>query len=436
MDQLLYRYRRFKINQIARILDRLILRTRQRHDIQVIVVTGTIGKTSAKVAISQLLATRATLYIDDKNRNSDRAVRLAFFGLETPPHSRRWRSWVPTLWQAYQRTTDYPYKIVVLELAESRYSTLEKLAQLLKPEIGLITGVSPAHMSYFKTYDRVVRAVWRLVKPAHQVLYNADFADLADDSRAQAGQGFGVQTGFVHFTHIRRNRAGTLDARLWVGKRSVNVTTYMVAEQSLNAVAAAVAVADASGWKLADIAQAVSTLKPVQGRMNPLRAESGALLLDDTFNASPQTVTAALDTLASFSGRKIAVLGSMNELGSGSVAAHQAVGRRAAEVADELIVVGAVAQRDLIPAAKRAGMPTDKIHGFSRSNQVGLCLKSIVAGTDTVLFKGSQGDIYMEEAIKYLLPASVKTEETLVRQVGSWRRRKQGFFADLEGAKL
>lgn len=430
MQRALYRYRRFKINTLTWLLDRAVLKTLRQHNVCVIAVTGSLGKTTAKVAISQLLSSRWPVYVEEQNRNSDRAVRLSFFGLETPDHSRRLSSWLPVWRQVVRVRRAYPYRVSILELAESRYQTLRPFAEKIKPHLAVITGVTPAHMAFFKTYERVQRAVWSLAEPAKAILYNQDFTELVDHSSSQADGGFGVHTGYVHFTRIRRNSRGTLDAKLWIGQQSVEVSTQLVAEQSLGGLAAAVLVAHRLDWSLAQIRRAIPAVRPVAGRMQALRAHNGALLLDDSFNASPLAVAAALRTLQSFRGRKIAVLGSMNELGADAVEAHQAIGRQAAGIVDELIVVGEVAGKYLASAARQAGLTTDKIHIFTQSNQTIDCLRQLVRPGDTVLFKGSQGAIYIEEAIKVLLPTDTDIEAILVRQKGSWRRRKRGYFAE------
>lgn len=432
-EKFLFRYRRIKIGLVAQLLDYFVHRTLARHDVKVVAVTGSIGKTSAKVAISQLLATRNTVYIEDSNHNSDRTIRLNFFGLPFPAGNRALIVWIPVMWQVYKRSQNFPYDVVVLEMAESRHASLTPFIKALKPTLGVVTGVSPVHLKYFKTYERMVSAVWNLASLCDKVIYNADFDDLKLQVNAGQASTYGITHGSVRMKGIKSGKNGLLQATLVIGKESAQIQTSMVARQSLYAIAAAASVAHELGWTMKQIVSGLKAVQPVKGRMKPLVASNGALLLDDSFNASPTAVFAALRTLGSYKGHKIAVLGSMNELSESAASAHQKVGIAAASVADELIVVGEVASKYLAPAAVKAGMDPAKVHSFDKANQAGDCLRRVIQSDSTVLFKGSQGDIYIEEAIKFVMKHPELASETLVRQGGSWSRRKVGFFAELTG---
>jgi UDP-N-acetylmuramyl pentapeptide synthase len=427
---LLFRYRRAKINLISQLLDRSMRQVLARHRPKIIAVTGSIGKTSAKVAIAQLLATRYRLYIEDQNHNSDRTIRLNFFGLPFPKYNRWLVRWVPVLWSVHRRTKDFPFDVVVLEMAESRHASSGAYIKELQPDIGVISGVSPAHLSYFHSYDRLVAAVWKLASMCQQIIYNADFPDLAEQANAAQAKTFGIQHGVVSIRNITTQPDGKLAGNLVIDKKSAKIQTNMVATQSLYAVAAAAAVAHELGWSLDEIAAAVPMIEPVRGRMNPVVGRQGTVLLDDTFNASPISVLAALKTLNGYTGKKIAVLGSMNELSDTTQEAHEKIGQRAAEVVDELVVIGDTAGKYLAPAAIRAGLDAQHVHVFARANQAGACLRAIVEPGATILFKGSQDGVFTEEAIKYVMDQPNEADKILIRQNGSWKRRKQGFFAE------
>ena len=432
-EKFLFRYRRIKIGLVAKLLDYFVHRTLARHDVKVVAVTGSIGKTSAKVAISQLLATRNTVYIEDSNHNSDRTIRLNFFGLPFPARNRSLIVWFPVMWQVYKRSQDFPFDVVVLEMAESRHASLTPFIRKLKPALGVVTGVSPVHLKYFKTYERMLIAVWNLANLCDKVLYNADFEDLKAQTNADKASTYGINHGSVRIKGIKPGKNGMLQATLSIGKESAVIQTSMVARQSLYAIAAAASVAHELGWTMKQIVTGLKAVQPVKGRMRPLVASNGALILDDSFNASPTAVAAALKTLSTYKGHKIAVLGSMNELSESEKVAHEKVGTAVAAVADELIVIGEVASKYMAPAAIKAGMDPAKVHTFDKANQAGVCLRSVIQSDSTVLFKGSQGDIYIEEAIKFVMKHPELAGETLVRQGGSWSRRKVGFFADLNG---
>jgi len=136
-------------------------------------------------------------------------------------------------------------------------------------------------------------------------------------------------------------------------------------------------------------AEALATLRPAPGRLNPLPGENGSLLLDDTYNASPAAVRAALDTLAELPAtRRIAVLGDMLELGPAEAELHRAVGQRAAEVVDLLITRGEKA-RGIAEGATAGGLPPDRIAVVYTATDALARLRGQLGAGDVVLLKGS-----------------------------------------------
>ena len=128
----------------------------------------------------------------------------------------------------------------------------------------------------------------------------------------------------------------------------------------------------------------------MQLRLVAVRSHSGALLLDDTYNASPQSTLAALNLLEELDGRKIAVLGDMLELGQYEQQGHEMVGIRAAEVADLLVTVGPRGHM-IAQAAREAGLPTEKIAEIETTAEASDFLVDILEAEDVVLIKGSRG---------------------------------------------
>jgi UDP-N-acetylmuramoyl-tripeptide--D-alanyl-D-alanine ligase len=125
-----------------------------------------------------------------------------------------------------------------------------------------------------------------------------------------------------------------------------------------------------------------------QLRLSAVRTESGALLLDDTYNASPESVLAALNLLAQLGGRKVAVLGDMLELGPYEKQGHEMVGVRVAEVADVLVTVGTRGHM-IAAAAQRAGLASSKVVEFENSDEAVAHLRKFLTKDDVVLVKGS-----------------------------------------------
>lgn len=429
---LLFKYRRLKIKFIAIFLDHYVRLATRKHDIKIVAVTGTIGKTSAKVAISQLLASKHRVHIEDQNHNSDRAIRLNFFGVEFPHKSRQMIRWVPVILEVRRLAKNFPFDVVVIEMAESRHASLKKFIAQLQPDIGVITAVSPVHMRYFKSLDRVVKATWDLVNLSKKVVYNIDFKELENlATNTNNSISYGIDNGKVRFTEIKRDKNNYLNGHITIGKQSLQVKTNFIAEQSIYSLLAATTTAIELGWDLEDVVKNIKNIKSVSGRMNVIPGIKDSIIIDDSFNASPIAVKAALKTLSELDGYKIVVLGSMNELGEESAKEHAQIGIMASKIADIIITVGSESKKYLAPAAAKAGFDKDNIYSFNKSNQAGECLNKVLKPKSTILFKGSQGGIYIEEAIKFIMKDPKSAQDILVRQKKEWLRRKKGYFTNL-----
>ena len=138
----------------------------------------------------------------------------------------------------------------------------------------------------------------------------------------------------------------------------------------------------------------------VQLRIVTVRTESGAVLIDDTYNASPDSTMAALNLLDDLAGRKVAVLGDMLELGRYEEAGHNKVGMRASEVADEIVLVGtrSLMTRD---AAIENGFPADMVHWFTDHRGATVYLRETLKSGDIALIKGSHS-MHMEKIVSAL----------------------------------
>ncbi len=172
-------------------------------------------------------------------------------------------------------------------------------------------------------------------------------------------------------------------------RETMHVHLPMIGQHSVHTAlrAAAVGLADGLTWQeiLDGLRQGHSQL-----RLTAVRTESGALLLDDTYNASPESMLAALNLLAELEGRKVAVLGDMLELGQYEKQGHEIVGVRAAEVADMLVTVGKLGHM-IAAAAQRAGLGSEKIAEFENQDEVIKHLRKLLTEEDVVLVKGSHG---------------------------------------------
>jgi UDP-N-acetylmuramoyl-tripeptide--D-alanyl-D-alanine ligase len=184
----------------------------------------------------------------------------------------------------------------------------------------------------------------------------------------------------------------------------------------------------AAGVNLIQISEGLGELALTPGRMRLLPAIKHALIVDDSYNASPVAVRSALETVGEVKiyGRKFAVLGDMLELGKYSVEEHKKVGAYAAGIVNILVTVG-VRARAMAEGALDNGMPDDNIYQFDSSREAGKYLEKLIGDGDMILIKGSQGSgankIRMEQAVEEIMADPEKKSELLVRQGEEWEKR-------------
>jgi UDP-N-acetylmuramoyl-tripeptide--D-alanyl-D-alanine ligase len=204
-----------------------------------------------------------------------------------------------------------------------------------------------------------------------------------------------------------------------------NSGTKSQAEQY--SIAAAAAVGKKLGMDEAAIKKGVKNIKAAPGRMRQLDGINSSIIIDDSYNSSPAAVKLALDYIYKIeSPQKIAVLGSMNELGSHSQKAHEEVGNYCdPKHLDLVVTIGPDANRFLAPAAKAKGCVAKQ---FDNPYEAGDFVKSQVKPKAVILVKGSQNKVFAEETVKILL-ADPSNAEKLVRQTPQWLKIKARNFS-------
>lgn len=408
----------------------------------VVAVTGSVGKTSTKTAIAHALSARYRVRTAKKNYNNEIGVPLAILG-ETSPGRNAWE-WAKLLVHNMGKE-DMP-EYLVLEYGADKPGDIAHLCSIAKPEVAVITAVSPVHVANYPSLDALVEEKASLgdaVGTSGLVVLNADnefTRGLA--SRYQANV---VTYGIHHPADIRAENVEFFtrkdgDGRFMPGEQFARLTATVItpeeraeiclidciSETVLSSVLAGVAVARFYGVPLQDAVHALEKqTRPVSGRLNPIPGIRGSLILDDSYNAAPASVMAALDVLPAFTpgetrDRYIAVLGDMAELGTHSEEEHRKVGRRVAEVANLFLAVGPN-MRIAADEAIAAGMNRDAVEWFKDSIEAGRYLDGHVQGGDIVLIKGSQS-MRMERAVKDIMAEPLKAEELLVRQESKWTK--------------
>ncbi len=398
---------------------------------KLIVITGSVGKTSTKNAIATVLAEKYRVRVHDGNHNMDMSVPPALLGIRYPENARSPLAWLTVL-RAMNRRIREPQDVdvIVQELGTDKPGDVSHFATYLRPDIAVVTAVSEEHMEFFKTIEAVAAEELSVAAFSNLTVINRDdiSAQYAKYAQTENIDTYGLTDPAEY--RLKVEPGSPLDGRMghivtpeW---GEVPVSLQLVGDHALKAAAAALCVASRCGLTSAEAAVGVSKIRPTKGRMQILRGVERSTLIDDTYNASPLAVTAALETLYSIdTPQRIAILGSMNEMGESSPAAHDAVGQACnPEKLNWVVTIGVDAETYLAPAAVKKGC---QVRSFRSPYEAGGFVHSVLEPGAVVLAKGSQNGVFAEEALKVLLH-STEEESRLVRQSAYWMSQKRQQF--------
>lgn len=414
---------------IARVLEGQVRQLRARHTFKIVAIVGSVGKTSTKTAVAKALGAHKRVLWQEGNYNVDVTVPLVLFEHSLPglfnivAWIRIWRKNKQTI-----RQKEYPYDVVVLELGTDEPGQIEQFAYLV-PEIVVVTAIAPEHMEYFRTLDAVAEEELSALRFAGKALINVDDTD-ARYLEGREYVSYGLQSSATYHATARKEKGlKGQSMALSLGKsQSFDITVPMLGLQGAKMTVAAAAVSHMLGLSNDDIKKGLGHVEAFPGRMRLLSGIKDATLIDDTYNASPVSVKAALDVVyATKAPQKIAILGSMNELGSYAPDAHREVGEHCDPKALDLVVtIGHDANTYLAPVAQKRGC---SVKTFTSPYAAGVYVKKKLKPHALVLAKGSQNYVFAEEALKQLL-LDAHDATTLVRQSESWMEVKRRQFSD------
>lgn len=373
-----------------------------RSGIPVVGITGSAGKTSAKEMIAHVLGAGFRVFRNPGNFNDSYGLPIAIGGLE-PEH-----------------------ELAVLEMATDRFGEIAELAALARPRVGVVTLVAPAHLHALRDLEGVAREKGALVEalpPEGLAVLNADdprVAAMAERTPARVLRCGLAEGADLRALDIRLSLEGT-DFGLEAEGARLRVHLPWLGAQFVRTALYATAVGRWFGLDFETIAARLAELPPLKGRMNRLPGRHGSLIIDDSYNASPEAVLAGLEVLARLPARRrVAVLGEMAELGELAEASHRAVGERAAGVVDRLVTRGQAAAR-IAEAARGAGMDPARIAVTFTVEDALAALEPELAPGTLVYAKGS-AVARMEQVVAGLMAQPERAAEALVRQNAAWRQ--------------
>jgi UDP-N-acetylmuramoyl-tripeptide--D-alanyl-D-alanine ligase len=346
---------------------------RRKLDLRVIGVTGSVGKSTTKEMIAEVLTTRYRTLKSPGNLNNEIGLPLTLLKLSS----------------GHQRA--------VLEMGFYVPGEIAFLCDIALPHVGVVTNVGTVHAERAGSQEAIARGKAELVQalpPAPEGVAILNFDDAWVRKMEEKTKARVFFYGLSHEAHLWADQVEGLGLdgirfRIHYLGETLHVKIPLIGRHSVHTALRAAAVGLAEGMNWQEILEGLSQ-GHTQLRLAAVRSESGALLLDDTYNASPESMLAALNLLDELDGRKIAVLGDMLELGPYERGGHEMVGLRAAQVASVLLTLGERAHM-IAEAARRVTRRTRTIIEFDELEPLMDWLKHNLTKDDTVLIKGSHG---------------------------------------------
>ncbi|MBV9080196.1 MAG: UDP-N-acetylmuramoyl-tripeptide--D-alanyl-D-alanine ligase [Elusimicrobia bacterium] len=355
----------------------------------VVGVTGSNGKTTTKEMVSSVLRTRGRGLSTSGNYNSQLGLPIVLSRLTSED---RW---------------------IVLEMGASAPGNIAGLCEIGRPTVGIITSIGPAHLETFGSLANIAKTKWELME------------SLPDDGVAIVPWGesllekhvraFKKKIVFFGEDPLCPVRASQIDVsekisfRLHLGAESEIVHLPLPGRYNVGNALAAAAAGWSLGYSLADIAKGLEGFQPPKMRMEVLRSPTGAMLINDAYNANPASMLHAVHALMeSFPNqRKVVVLGSMLELGGDSDRYHFHVGTEVGRCALNRIFLYGAEAKQIFDGAISAGAPADRVVWSATPDELAAAVRREMTDGTVILFKGSRG-MQLENVIRSLTAAEQK----------------------------
>ena len=369
-------------------LKQLARRVREDWGGKIAGVTGSVGKTTTKEILAALLGARFRVLKSEGNFNNEYGLPLTLFRLEDT------------------------HEAAVLEMGMSRRGELARLAEIARPDVGVVTRVSPAHLEFFSSLDEIALAKRELIeglngKGSTAVLNADDPRVLAFGAHAPGRVlTYGIASpAFFSAENIEdRGAFGTVFDYVCPEGR-VRMELALPGRHVIANALASLAAASVWGIGIEQARAILPKLRPPAMRGELLRFSDGAALINDSYNSSPAALQAMTSLLAATPGfrRRILAAGEMRELGATSQELHRAAGVFAAETGAIDWVVGVAGDAaQLIEGARSAGIPPGQARFFGSSEEAAEFLARLLESGDLLLVKGSRG-VKMERIVEELL---------------------------------
>ena len=348
---------------------------------KVVGVTGSVGKSTTKEMIASVLDGTYRVSKTPANHNNDIGMPMAVLSMGEDT------------------------QVAVLEMGMNHFREIAYLSQIAQPDVAVIINVGTMHIEFLGSREGIRKAKMEIVEgmaPEGQLLLNGDNDMLRnlDNVPVQSVTYFGCDAGCGVYASDAVQREESLSFTVHAGETEFPVALCLEGEHFVSDALAAVSVGLKLGVAVQDIQNRLSQFRNMAGRQEIYQAK-GFTIIQDCYNAGPESMAAALNVLGNRMGRKIAVLGDMLELGDSASAEHFKLGRIAAQKADLIFAYGPHGSR-VVDGALTGGMDREDVIAFDSHDVLAAALKDAAKAGDVLLFKGSRG-MHMEIALDKFL---------------------------------
>lgn len=397
----------------------------------IIAVAGSVGKTSTKLALAHLLKTEKKVSCMDDSYNNGIGLYLSVFEHKVPTSLHSPTAWLKIFGHIARYFVKAGPEYIILEYGIDHPGDMDELTAFARPDIAILTAVTPEHMEYLIDIDTVGQEETKVLVAARtfSVANRVDIDKKYLNNLANAPLTYGdapsddAQYAIIEWQATGARVTFTLDGLLLE-----EVPVSYITEPLIRQLSGAALLAKKLGVSEAGLRKGLETAQPAASRMRLLEAINDAMVIDDSTNFSPVAGIEALKALKRLpASRHIAVLGNMHELGDYEQTGFNEVAK-SFDGLTMLIFVGNLARDNFMPKAREMGFVDDKnLFYFDDSVDAGTFLQSTLKPHDIVLVKGPFGGFYLEETVRLVLrnPAD---RQLLTRQSDFWVKKKRTIF--------
>ncbi|NLI60685.1 MAG: UDP-N-acetylmuramoyl-tripeptide--D-alanyl-D-alanine ligase [Clostridiales bacterium] len=380
----LYDIPTIKVADTLRALQDLAAFHRRRFSIPVVAVTGSNGKTTSKDMIALVLSKGYKVLKTQGNLNNEIGLPLTLLGLEES------------------------HQVAVVEMGMNHLGEIQRLAQIAKPNIAVITNIGVSHLENLGSRENILKAKLEILDfftSKDKAILNGD-----DEFLGKTNKKFPFEVEYygtedradIRATNIEILGEQGISYDLKIGHETCHMEIPVPGKHNVYNSLAAAAVGNILGIEFGDMAAALKTFRPGSMRLNIFTTDSGIRVIDDVYNASPDSMKASIEILKDIGGeRKIAILGDMLELGNYSHKGHTEVGQVVADKKIDLLLTVGRDSRFIGMGARNSGMSDKNIIHLDCNKDLMKYLGTILNLGDTILVKGSRS-MKLEEVVEYL----------------------------------